>query len=103
VFLLGPLSDVDSDPVGSWLNRLDMPRRTGCSGCWVRRCGTRTRFVTNLRRYVADELGDPRGLLVPDDTGDVKKGNHSVGSQSPRLHLKVAGQDLVVVTDSQAS
>jgi len=28
----------------------------------------------DLRSYVVDELGDPDGVLVLDDTGDVKKG-----------------------------
>jgi SRSO17 transposase len=34
----------------------------------------------DLRDHVADELGDPAGVLILDDTGDVKKGYHSVGT-----------------------
>ncbi|WP_259129890.1 IS701 family transposase [Rhizobium sp. BK661] len=32
-----------------------------------------------VRRYVADALGDADGVLVVDETGFVKKGEHSVG------------------------
>lgn len=32
-----------------------------------------------VRRYVVDSLGDADGVLVIDETGFVKKGNHSVG------------------------
>lgn len=44
----------------------------------------------DLRRYVADQLGDPCGVLVIDDTGDLKKGNRSVGVQ--RQYTGTAGR-----------
>jgi len=35
----------------------------------------------DLRAYVVDELGDPEAVLILDDTGDLKKGCHTVGVQ----------------------
>src|SRR5947209_3099103 len=35
----------------------------------------------DLRRYVAEALGDPAGVLIVDETGFVKKGTQSVGVQ----------------------
>ena len=33
----------------------------------------------DLRAYVVEELGEPDGVLVVDETGFLKKGSHSVG------------------------
>lgn len=44
----------------------------------------------DLRRYVVDELGDPNGVLIVDDSGDLKSGTHSVGVQ--RQYTGTAGR-----------
>src|SRR5947207_14613340 len=80
-YLLGLLSDVDT--------------RT----CWqlAEQAGDRTphrmqrllseavwdadKVRDDVRGYVVDELGDPDAVLILDDTGDLKKGSSSVGTQ----------------------
>jgi SRSO17 transposase len=44
----------------------------------------------DLRDYVIDAFGDPNAILVVDETGDVKKGAHSVGVQ--RQYTGTAGR-----------
>jgi SRSO17 transposase len=44
----------------------------------------------DLRDYVVDAFGDPNAVLVLDETGDVKKGGHSVGVQ--RQYTGTAGR-----------
>ncbi|MGH3969685.1 MAG: IS701 family transposase [Mycobacterium sp.] len=44
----------------------------------------------DLRDYVVDAFGDPNAILVLDETGDVKKGLHSVGVQ--RQYTGTAGR-----------
>jgi len=44
----------------------------------------------DLRGYVVDHLGDPGAVLIVDETGDVKKGTHSVGVQ--RQYTGTAGR-----------
>jgi len=44
----------------------------------------------DLRDYVIDAFGDPGAILVVDETGDVKKGAHSVGVQ--RQYSGTAGR-----------
>ena len=44
----------------------------------------------DVRRVVIDRLGDPDGVLVVDETGDLKKGVHTVGVQ--RQYTGTAGR-----------
>lgn len=43
-----------------------------------------------LRGYVVDELGDPNATLIGDDSGDLKSGSHTVGTQ--RQYTGTAGR-----------
>jgi SRSO17 transposase len=44
----------------------------------------------DLHRYVVDELGDPDGVLIVDDSGDLKSGTHTVAVQ--RQYTGTAGR-----------
>jgi SRSO17 transposase len=44
----------------------------------------------DVRGYVVDALGDPDGVLILDDTGDLKKGDLTVGTQ--RQYTDTAGR-----------
>ena len=44
----------------------------------------------DLRGYVVDHLADPDAVLVVDETGDLKKGTHTVGVQ--RQYTPTAGR-----------
>lgn len=44
----------------------------------------------DLRRYVVDELSDPNGVLIVDDSGDLKSGTGTVGVQ--RQYTGTAGR-----------
>src|SRR5262245_56702470 len=44
----------------------------------------------DLRDYVVEHLGDPKATLVIDETGDLKKGTHTVGVQ--RQYTGTAGR-----------
>jgi SRSO17 transposase len=44
----------------------------------------------DLRDYITEAFGDPKAVLVLDETGDIKKGTHSVGVQ--RQYTGTAGR-----------
>ena len=62
----------------------------GCSTCCARRTGTPTAVRDDLRGYVVERLGEPDAVLVVDETGDLKKGAHTVGVQ--RQYTGTAGR-----------
>jgi SRSO17 transposase len=89
-FLLGLLSDVDSRSCWQLAEQAGdrsphaMQRLLG-DAVW-----DADSVRDDLRAYVADELGEPDGVLILDDTGDLKKGVHSVGVQ--RQYTGTAGR-----------
>jgi SRSO17 transposase len=78
-FLLGLLSDVDSRSCWQLAEHAGdasphaMQRLLG-EAVW-----DTDAVRDDLRRYVVDELGDPGGVLILDDTGDRKSGDATVG------------------------
>ena len=64
--------------------------RTGCSGCCAGRTGTWTGSATTSAATSVEQLGDPGGVLIADDTGFLKKGTRSAGVQ--RQYSGTAGR-----------
>jgi hypothetical protein len=46
--------------------------------------------AADLRGFVAEHLGEPDGVLIVDESGDLKKGEHTVGVQ--RQYTGAAGR-----------
>jgi SRSO17 transposase len=89
-FLFGLLSDVDSrscwqlgEQAGD--NSPHRMQRLLGEAVW-----DADKVRDDVRGYVVDALGDPAGVLILDDTGDLKKGEHSVGVQ--RHYTGTAGR-----------
>jgi SRSO17 transposase len=57
---------------------------------WYRAVWDADAVRDDLRRRVVERLADRDGVLVPDETGDVTKGVHSVGVQ--RQYTGTAGR-----------
>jgi SRSO17 transposase len=89
-FLLGLLSDVDSRSCWQLAEQAGdrsphaMQRLLG-EAVW-----DADAVRDDLRGYVVDALGDPGGVLILDDTGDLKKGTHTIGTQ--RQYTGTAGR-----------
>jgi SRSO17 transposase len=89
-FLLGLLSDVDSRSCWQLAERAGdasphaMQRLLG-EAVW-----DADAVRDDVRGYAIDALGDPDGVLILDDTGDLKKGVHTIGVQ--RQYTGTAGR-----------
>lgn len=89
-FLLGLLSDVDTRSCWQLAERAgDAPphamQRSLGEAVW-----DADAVRDDVRGYVIDAIGDPGGLLILDDTGDLKMGVHTVGVQ--RQYTGTAGR-----------
>jgi SRSO17 transposase len=89
-FLLGLLSDVDTRScwqLAEWAGDRSphAMQRLLADAVW-----DADAVRDDLRRYVADELGEPDGVLILDDSGDLKRGTHTVGVQ--RQYTGTAGK-----------
>jgi SRSO17 transposase len=89
-FLLGLLSDVDTR--SCW--QLAEQAGDGSPHAMQRLLGEAVWDADgvrdDVRGYVVDALGDPDGVLILDDTGDLKKGDLTVGTQ--RHYTGTAGR-----------
>ena len=89
-FLLGLLSDVDSRSCWQLAEQAGdrsphQMQRLLAEAVW-----DADAVRDDLRTYVVDHLGDPGGVLILDETGDLKRGTHSVGVQ--RQYTGTAGR-----------
>jgi SRSO17 transposase len=89
-FLLGLLSDVDSRSCWQLAEQAGdgsphAMQRLLSDAVW-----DADAVRDDLRAYVADELGHAQGVLILDDTGDLKRGVHTVGVQ--RQYTGTAGK-----------
>jgi SRSO17 transposase len=75
---------------GSWPSMPGTPRRTGFSGCSRRRRGTRPGYVRTCGDFTVGFLAHAEAVLVPDETGFLKKGRQSAGVQ--RQYSGTAGR-----------
>jgi SRSO17 transposase len=89
-FLLGVLSDVDTRSCWQLAEQAGdtsphaMQRLLG-DAVW-----DADQVRDDVRGYAVDALGDPAGVLILDDTGDLKKGDLTVGTQ--RQYTGTAGR-----------
>jgi SRSO17 transposase len=83
-FVLGVLSDVDTR--SCW--QLAEQAGDACPRAMQRLLGDAVwdadAVRDNVRSYVIDAIGDAGGVLILDDTGDLKAGMHTVGVQPSR-------------------
>ena len=89
-FLLGLLSDVDTRSCWQLAEQAGHFSPSGMQRLLADAVWDAEAVRDDLRRYVIDELGDPRGVLILDDTGDLKRGTHTVGVQ--RQYTGTAGR-----------
>ncbi len=89
-FLLGLLSDVDSRSCWQLAEQAGDASPHGMQRLLGEARWDADAVRDDVRGYVVDELGDPAAVLILDDTGDLKKGVHSVGVQ--RQYTGTAGR-----------
>lgn len=89
-FLLGLLSDVDTRSCWQLAEQAGYQSPHGMQRLLADAVWDADAVRDDLRAYVADELGEPEGVLILDDTGDLKRGVHTVGVQ--RQYTGTAGK-----------
>jgi SRSO17 transposase len=80
-FLLGLLSDVDTRSCWQLAEQTGDPSPHAMQRLLSEAVWDADQVRDDVRSYVVHGLGDPDGVLILDDTGDLKKGTCSVGVQ----------------------
>jgi SRSO17 transposase len=89
-FLLGVLSDVDTRSCWQLAEQAGHSDPRAMQRLLGEAVWDADDVRDDVRGYVADAIGDPGGVLILDDTGDLKSGVHSVGVQ--RQYTGTAGR-----------
>jgi SRSO17 transposase len=89
-FLLGLLSDVDTRSCWQLAERAGDTSPHALQRLLGEAVWDADKVRDDVRGYVVDALGDPGGVLILDDTGDLKKGEFTVGTQ--RHYTGTAGR-----------
>ena len=78
-FLLGVLSDVDTRSCWQLAERAGDTSPQAMQRLLGEAVWDADAVRDDVRGYVVDAIGDPGGVLILDDTGDLKAGSHTVG------------------------
>jgi SRSO17 transposase len=89
-FVAGLLSDIDSKSCWQLAEEAGHARPDAMQRLLYRAVWDADAVRDDVRALVADRFGDPDAVLVVDETGDLKKGTHSVGVQ--RQYTGTAGR-----------
>lgn len=89
-FLLGLVSDVDSRSCWQLAEHAGDASPHGMQRLLGEAVWDADKVRDDVRGYVIDALGDPGGVLILDDTGDLKKGDLTIGTQ--RQYTGTAGR-----------
>jgi SRSO17 transposase len=89
-FLLGVLSDVDTRSCWQLAEQAGDASPQAMQRLLGEAVWDADAVRDDVRGYVVDAIGDPGGVLILDDTGDLKAGVHSVGVQ--RQYTGTAGR-----------
>lgn len=89
-FLLGLLSDVESRSCWQLAEQAGHASPSRMQGLLNDAVWDADAVRDDLRRFVIDELGVKGGVLILDETGDLKRGSHTVGVQ--RQYTGTAGR-----------
>jgi SRSO17 transposase len=89
-FVRGLLADLPRKNCWTIAEHAGDPNPDGMQHLLARAVWDQDRVRDDIRDYVVEHLGDPEATLVVDETGDLKKGTHTVGVQ--RQYTGTAGR-----------